>query len=185
VCRTPVLRRPTQWACYFEDRRRPWANYSGIAFLFLLTWDLHSLHNTMVDRRPQDEGSRRPFAEWPELVPGMGGGWKLHRTARDSLAVVCCGKHQPPKPVPSNQKMLMSLLGFLWALLFLAAFIRWTDPTCCARMFRFVRRPVLVPIRRPAQRLLSSALPWWFYPIMAPPEAEPTQCRRSYPFRRS
>ena len=82
--------------------------------------------------------------------------------------------------------MLLTLLGFLWALLLLAGIVLWSDPTCFERMFRLVRRPIPVPIRRPARRFLSSALPWWFYPIMAPPgQAEPTQCRRSYPFRRA
>ena len=80
--------------------------------------------------------------------------------------------------------MLMTLLGFLWALLVLAALIRWSDPTCCEKMFRFVYQTMPLAVHRVAQRFLSSILPWWYYPIMAPP-GQPTQCRRSHPFRRS
>ena len=77
-------------------------------------------------------------------------------------------------------KMLMTLLGFLWAVLLLAAVMRWTDPGCFEKMYRLVRRPVLIPVRRPARRFLSSVLPWWFYPIMAPPsQDDPITSRNS------
>lgn len=98
--------------------------------------------------------------------------------------VVCCGKTLTAETCTEQLMMLMTLLGFLWSLLLLAALLRWLDPTCCERMFRLLRRPILVPVSGPARRFLSSTYPWWFYTIMAPPGPRPTQCRRSRPFRR-
>jgi len=80
--------------------------------------------------------------------------------------------------------MLMTLLGFLWAVLILTGMVIWLDPSCCEKLYRFVRRPIPVPVGKPARRRLLE-MPWWYIPIMAPPgQVEPTQCRRSYPFRR-
>src|SRR6516162_5112594 len=105
----------------------------------------------------------------------MGGGCASHRTARENSIVVCCGKTSTAETCTEQLTMLMTLLGFLWALLLLAGIILWSDPTGYARMFRLVRRPILVPVHRPAPRFLSSALPWWFYSIIAPPgQAAPT-----------
>src|SRR5438045_188588 len=54
---------------------------------------------------------------------------------------VCRGKINRRDLYRANM-MLMTLLGFLWAVLLLIAIIAWSDPTCFAKMFRFVRRPV-------------------------------------------
>jgi len=82
--------------------------------------------------------------------------------------------------------MLLTLLGFLLALAILGGLILCTEPACAEKMYRLVAKPapVLAPV--PSRRFLSSALPWWYYAIMAPPRlTKPTQCRRSRRFRRS
>lgn len=79
--------------------------------------------------------------------------------------------------------MLMTLLGFLLALLVLAGVFRWLDQSGCERMFRFDGLPERMP--RPVRRFLSSVLPRRYCPILAPPPpAERTHRRRSRRFRR-
>ena len=81
--------------------------------------------------------------------------------------------------------MLMTILGFLLALLVLAGLVRWSDPTGCERMYRLVRQSLPMTLPRQVRRFLSSVLPWRYYPFMAPPgQAERTHRRRSRPFRR-
>jgi hypothetical protein len=146
---------------------------------------------------PKVGGRPWPFVERPESVPGTGVVDALHRTVRAfrrSLSnsdgrhhesTVCGGNRINRRNLHRAIMMFMTLLGFLLAVLVLAAVIRWSDPTCCKRMYRLVRQPVPVFARRPARRFLSSAFPWWFYPIMAPPVLpEPNPCRRSRLFRR-
>ncbi len=187
----------------YPDRFQPFAapfhkksEIPALPPLFLLTWDSHRIHNNITEGIPTDGGGRRPFAERPESGPRMGGGCDaIERPAISSLGSplgktwdewgVCCGKSSTAETCTEQQMMLMTLLGFLWAVLLLAAIVRCADPSCCEKMFRLARRPILVPVQRPARRFLSSVLPWRFYPIMAPPGApEPTHCRRSCPFRR-
>ena len=162
---------------------------------FLLTWDSPCLHNIMTWR---PHGRKTPAAiRGMAQIGSTEGRWlciasngprivllPLPRGDGWGEGVVCCGKISTAETCTEQLTMLMTLLGLLWLLLLLAALLRWLDPTCCERMFRLVRRPVLVPVSRSAQRFLSSANPWRFYSIMAPPGPEPTQCRRSRPFRR-
>src|SRR5438034_333321 len=113
----------------------------------------------------------------------MGGGCHAS-TSRESIVGVCRGKINR-RDLHRATMMLMTLLGFLWAVLLLIAFIAWSDPTCFAKMYRFVRRPAfaLATVSRPARRFLSSVLPWHFYPTMAPPGHARTHRRRSRRFR--
>ena len=168
--------REKKYAWRFRARKNPTK-----PFLFQLTWDSGCLHNRMTQRR--SHGWRRPAVVRGMTRTGFQG-WGVvcvsHRTVRENLVVVCRGKTSTAETCTELQTMLLMLMGFLWALLLLLVVIHLTEPQCCARMFRFVRRPVPVPVHRPARRFLSSALPWWYYPINAPPgQAERTQCRRS------
>jgi hypothetical protein len=168
------------------------------AFFFLLTWDSRPLHNMMeIGCR---HGRRRPVAiRGVARIGSRDGGWfdashRLARTLRSFLpfpegirseGVVCVGKNINCRNLHRAIMMFMTLLGFLLAVLVLAAFIRWYDPTCRERIIRLVRGPVPAFARRPARRFLPTALPWWCFPIMGPPDLpEPTQCRRSRLFRR-
>src|ERR1700735_2951291 len=117
---------------------------------------------------------------------GWGVGCVSDRTVRENLVGVNGGKTSTAETCTELQTMLMMLMGFLWAVLLLVVVVHVTEPAWCERMFRLVRRPAPIAVQRPARRFLSSALPWWYYPINAPPgQAERTQCRRSRLFRRS
>ena len=100
----------------------------------------------------------------------------------EKSVVVCCGNTSIAETCTELHMMFMILMGFLAVALLLIGVLLWLAPGRCARMFRLVRRPVLLFKQRPARRFLSSAWPWWCNPIMAPPgQAEPTRCRRSRP----
>ena len=151
--------------------------------IFLLTWDSRCLHNNITLRHPH--GRRMPAAVrgTAQMRSRTGGGCNSLERPRE-LTVVCCGRNQPPKPLPTTNDV-MTLLGFLWAALVFGRVLRWSDPGCCERCSDSCAGRILAPVHRPARRFLSSLLPWWFYPIMAPSQAQPTHCRRSHPFRRS
>jgi hypothetical protein len=125
-------------------------------------------------------GRPGPFAEWPKSVPWMGWIDATHRTVRDfspaGMSLPWRWEVIDRQNLYRASKMLMTLLGFLWALAIFVLMVLWIEPASVEKMFRLVRRPVLVTAR-PARRFLSSALPWWHYSIMAPPRPEPTQLR--------
>ena len=77
------------------------------------------------------------------------------------------------------------LVGFVLALALAIGFFVWSEPACAQWMLRLVPRPVPMLARPSRGRFLSSALPWWWYSIMAPPRPlSPTQSRCSGRFRR-
>ena len=81
--------------------------------------------------------------------------------------------------------MFLTLLGFLLAVMVLAAVVFRADPDCRERMMRLVRVPAAVQANGQMRRFIPSALPWWFYAIMAPPGLpELVQILRCRRFRR-
>ncbi len=81
--------------------------------------------------------------------------------------------------------MLLTLLGFLLALLILSGLIFRFDKVVGEKLISLVRPPALVPIRRHERRSVFTTATWWLYPIMAPPDGLRAQSRRSHPFRRT